>query len=140
LCWTPRVSRPGLQLLATAIVALHFVSALAFNVVERQLTARMRGTVPLHVIYDGGQGVLRQVLRLCGQRKRHLFELDAAPHDVDRGQVGVTMTLSGANINECIGSVRRGRCGCRGASGRGRAELSQRAERRSPRVEPYEAR
>jgi putative Mg2+ transporter-C (MgtC) family protein len=26
------------------------------------------------------------------------FELDAAPHDVDDGQVGVTLTLSGAMI------------------------------------------
>jgi putative Mg2+ transporter-C (MgtC) family protein len=63
----------GLLLLATAVVALHFVSALAFNAVERQLTARVRGTVRLHVIYEGGQGVLRQVLRLCGLRKWHLL-------------------------------------------------------------------
>jgi putative Mg2+ transporter-C (MgtC) family protein len=33
----------GLLLLAIAVVALHFVSALAFNVVERQLNARLRG-------------------------------------------------------------------------------------------------
>jgi putative Mg2+ transporter-C (MgtC) family protein len=33
----------GLLLLAVAVVALHFVSALAFNVVERQLNARLRG-------------------------------------------------------------------------------------------------
>ncbi|HZC93854.1 MAG TPA: MgtC/SapB family protein, partial [Mycobacterium sp.] len=44
----------GLLLLATAVVALHFVSALAFNVVERELTARLRGTVRLHIIYESG--------------------------------------------------------------------------------------
>src|SRR5437763_907364 len=33
----------GLLLLAIAVVALHFVSALAFYTVERQLTARLRG-------------------------------------------------------------------------------------------------
>src|SRR3984957_8759908 len=88
----------GLLLLASAVVGLHFVSALAFNALERQLTARMRGTDSLHIIYEGRQGVLRQVLRICGQRKWHLYELDSAPHDVDDGQVGVTMTLSGAKI------------------------------------------
>jgi putative Mg2+ transporter-C (MgtC) family protein len=91
-------SGAGLLLLASAVVALHFVSALAFNALERQLTARLRGTVRLHIIYEDGRGVLRQVLRVCGQRNWHLFELDADPHDLDRGEVGVTMTLSGAKI------------------------------------------
>jgi putative Mg2+ transporter-C (MgtC) family protein len=59
----------GLLLLAAAVVALHFVSALAFNVVERELTARLRGTVRLHIIYESGRGVLRELLRTCGQRK-----------------------------------------------------------------------
>src|ERR1700686_477281 len=51
----------GLLLLAAAVVALHFVSALAFNVVERELTARLRGTIRLHIIYESGRGVLRQM-------------------------------------------------------------------------------
>jgi putative Mg2+ transporter-C (MgtC) family protein len=38
----------ALLLLATAVVFLHFVSALAFNRVEHQLSARLRGTVRLH--------------------------------------------------------------------------------------------
>jgi putative Mg2+ transporter-C (MgtC) family protein len=42
--------------------------------------------------------VLRAVLRICGQRKWQLTELDADTHDIDRGEVGVTMTLSGAKI------------------------------------------
>ena len=52
----------------------------------------------LHVIYDSGRGVLRQLLQVCGQRKWHLTELDADPHDYERDQVGVTMTLSGSKI------------------------------------------
>jgi putative Mg2+ transporter-C (MgtC) family protein len=88
----------GLLLLAAAVVALHFVSALAFNVVERELTARLRGTIRLHIIYESGRGVLRELLRTCGQRKWQLTELDADPHDIERDQVGVTMTLSGARI------------------------------------------
>jgi putative Mg2+ transporter-C (MgtC) family protein len=88
----------GMLLLAAAVVALHFVSALAFNVVERQLTARLRGTIRLHVIYTNGRGVLRELLRLSGQRNWQLTELDADPHDIDDGEVAVTMTLSGAQI------------------------------------------
>ncbi len=88
----------GLLLLATAVVALHFVSALAFNVVERQLNARLRGTIRLHIIYDGGRGVLRAILRVCGQRNWQLTELDADDGSIDRDQVGVKMTLSGSGI------------------------------------------
>lgn len=88
----------GMLLLAAAVAALHFVSALAFNVVERQLNARLRGTIRLRVIYENGRGVLRQLLRICGQRNWQLTELDADPHDIDDGEVAVTMTLSGAKI------------------------------------------
>ena len=59
----------GLLLLASAVVAVHFVSALAFNVVERQLSARLRGSVRLHIIYGSGRGVLRQLLQVCGAAK-----------------------------------------------------------------------
>ena len=98
----------GLLLLASAVVALHFVSALAFNELERQLTARLRGTVRVHIIYERGRGVLRELLRTCGQRKWQLTELDADPHDIERDQVGVTMTLSGAkiaNAEQVLGNV-----------------------------------
>ena len=88
----------GLLLLAAAVVALHFVSALAFNVVEWQLNARLRGAVRLHIIYETGRGVLRQLLHVCGQRKWQLIELVADPHDIERDQIGVTMTLSGTRI------------------------------------------
>lgn len=57
----------GLLLLAVAVVVLHFVSALAFNVAERQLAARLRGTSRLHIVYENGRGVLREVLRISGQ-------------------------------------------------------------------------
>src|SRR5262249_7288991 len=56
----------GLLLLASAVVFLHFVSALAFSTVERHLSATLRGTVRLHIIYDNGRGVLRELLRIDG--------------------------------------------------------------------------
>ncbi|WP_445160589.1 MgtC/SapB family protein [Mycobacterium sp. Dal123C01] len=90
----------GLLLLASAVVALHFVSALALSPVERQLAARLRGTTRLQIIYANGRGVLREVLRMCGQRKWQLTELDADAHDIDDGEVRVTMTLSGAQIGK----------------------------------------
>lgn len=85
-------------LLAIAVVVLHFVSALAFSAVERQLGARLHGTARLHIIYENGRGVLREVLRVCGQRKWQLTELDADTHDIDDGEVRVTMTLAGAQM------------------------------------------
>lgn len=88
----------GLLLLAIAVGGLHFVSALAFNAVERQLNVRLRGTVRLRIIYANGRGVLRELLRLSGQRDWQLTELDADPHDIDDGEVAVSMTLSGAKI------------------------------------------
>jgi putative Mg2+ transporter-C (MgtC) family protein len=88
----------GLVLLAVAVVVLHFVSALALSVVERQLAARLRGTARLHIIYENGRGVLREVLRICGQRNWQLTELDADAHDIDDGEVRVTMTLSGSQM------------------------------------------
>ena len=88
----------GLLLLAIAVVVLHFVSALAFSSVEHQLAAKLRGTTRVHIIYENGRGVLREVLRISGQRKWQLTELDADAHDIDDGEVRVTMTLSGAKM------------------------------------------
>jgi putative Mg2+ transporter-C (MgtC) family protein len=90
----------GLVWLAVAVVGLHFVSALAFNAVERQLNARLRGTIRVRIIYENGRGVLRQLLRLSGQNNWQLTELDADPHDIDDGEVGVTMTLSGSKVGK----------------------------------------
>ncbi|OBH21061.1 MgtC/SapB family protein [Mycobacterium sp. E3247] len=98
----------GLLLLAIAVVALHFVSALVFKAVEGRLTAQLRGTVRVQIIYQNGRGMLREVLRICGQRNWQLTELDADTHDIDDGEVRVTMTLSGAqiaNAQEVFGDV-----------------------------------
>ncbi|OBF05620.1 Mg2+ transporter-C (MgtC) family protein [Mycobacterium sp. ACS4054] len=88
----------GLLLLAIAVVALHFVSALVFKAIEGRLTAQLRGTVRVQIIYENGRGMLREVLRICGQQNWQLTELDADAHDIDDGEVRVTMTLSGAKI------------------------------------------
>ncbi|MGH3561966.1 MAG: MgtC/SapB family protein [Mycobacterium sp.] len=88
----------GLLLLAITVVVLHFVSVLAFKAMERQLTARLPGYIRLHVIYEDGRGVLRQLLQTCGHRSWQLIELEADARGIERGQVGVMMSLSGAKI------------------------------------------
>lgn len=88
----------GLLLLAIAVVVLHFVSALLFKAVEGRLTAQLRGTVRVQIIYENGRGMLREVLRICGQQNWQLTELDADAHDIDDGEVRVAMTLSGSRI------------------------------------------
>ena len=88
----------GLLLLAIAVVVLHLISALVFSAVEHQLAAKLRGTTRLNIIYENGRGVLREVLRISGQRNWQLTELDADAHDIDDGEVRVTMTLSGAKM------------------------------------------
>jgi putative Mg2+ transporter-C (MgtC) family protein len=98
----------GLVLLASAVVVLHFVSALVFKVIEGHLTAQLRGSIRVQIIYENGRGMLREVLRICGQRNWQLTELDADAHDIDNGEVRVTMTLSGAriaNAQQVFGSV-----------------------------------
>ncbi|MEZ0363208.1 MgtC/SapB family protein [Mycobacterium sp. pUA109] len=88
----------GMLLLAVTVVALHFVSALAFLVVERQLKARLGGSARLHVIYEDSRGVLRQLLQICGQRNWQLIELEADVRRINDGQVGVRMILSGPKV------------------------------------------
>ncbi|MEZ0362373.1 MgtC/SapB family protein [Mycobacterium sp. pUA109] len=88
----------GMLLLAITVVVLHFVSVLAFMAAERHLTARLSGTVRLHVIYQDSRGVLRKLLQICGQRDWQLVELEPDARGIEWGQVGVVMTLSGAKV------------------------------------------
>ncbi|HET9876686.1 MAG TPA: MgtC/SapB family protein [Mycobacterium sp.] len=88
----------GLLSLAVTVVTLHFVSVLGFKAAERQLTARLGGYIRLHVIYEDGRGVLRQLLQICGHRNWQLIELDADASGIERGQVGVMLSLSGTKI------------------------------------------
>jgi putative Mg2+ transporter-C (MgtC) family protein len=55
----------------------------------------LRGAVRLQIVYDNGQGVLREILRVCGQRNWQLTDLEADDGNIDRDQVAVAMTLSG---------------------------------------------
>lgn len=88
----------GLLFLAVVVVVLHFVSTLGLMRAERRLSARVRGSIQLHVVYEDGRGVLRRLLHACGERNWQLTELTADARGGDPGQIGVMMMLSGSRI------------------------------------------
>jgi putative Mg2+ transporter-C (MgtC) family protein len=88
----------GLLLLGVVVVGLHFVSVLGFMPAEQRLTARLRGSIQLHVIYEDGRGVLRELLQVCGQEHWQLAELTPDAHGIGPGQIGVMMVLSGNGV------------------------------------------
>jgi putative Mg2+ transporter-C (MgtC) family protein len=92
----------GLLLLACTVTVMHFLIILGFMPVVRRLANRLGGTVTLHVTYEDGRGVLRQVLEACSRRNWQLTELSAdpvgEPLGAPAGHVGVQLTLAGSGI------------------------------------------
>jgi putative Mg2+ transporter-C (MgtC) family protein len=103
----------GLIFLAAVVTVMHFLIVLGFAPLARRLTARLRGSIRIHVVYQDGRGVLRQILQTCALHDWQLTALSAdlpgAPFSRDslspavQGQVGVMMTLSGARILAATG-------------------------------------
>jgi putative Mg2+ transporter-C (MgtC) family protein len=87
----------GLLLLAVAVTVLHFVIVIGFAPLTRRLTSRLGGSIRLHITYEEGRGVMRQLLSTCDQRHWQLTSMfgdrPAAP-----GQVGAELTLSGSGV------------------------------------------
>ncbi|WP_019971038.1 MgtC/SapB family protein [Mycobacterium sp. 141] len=101
----------GLLLLAIVVTALHFTIVLGIGPGLRKLLRRLPGSVQVHVIYLDGRGILRQLLQVCDVHRWHLISLVAdspggapsvltAQSPVMPGEVGITMTLSGAGVME----------------------------------------
>jgi putative Mg2+ transporter-C (MgtC) family protein len=92
----------GLLLLACTVTVMHFLIVLGFMPVARRLAARLSGSVRLHVTYQDGAGVLRQVLEACGRRNWQVTEVaidpPGEPLGAPDGYVGVQVTLSGAGV------------------------------------------
>ena len=89
----------GLLLLACTVTAMHFLIILGFMPLARRLTARLSGSIRMHVTYEEGHEVMRQLLQACDRRQWELAadapgELLGAPP----GQSGVMLTLSGNGI------------------------------------------
>ena len=100
-------SGAGLLLLAFTVTAMHFIIVLGFTPLSRVLTTRLRGSVRLHVTYQDGRGVLRQLLQACDKRHWQLNELaaDSSAESLSGvpGKLGVMMTLSGPGILNATG-------------------------------------
>jgi putative Mg2+ transporter-C (MgtC) family protein len=99
----------GLLLLAVVVTVLHFLIVLAIAPLARRLTARLPGSVQVHVIYQDGRGVLRELLGVCDVHRWHLTSLvqdhpsspqSSAPNTALPDEVGITMTLSGLRVLE----------------------------------------
>ena len=92
----------GLLLLACTVTAMHFLIILGFMPVARRLTARLSGSIRMHVTYEEGHEVMRQLLQACDRRQWQLTELAAdapgEPLGAPPGQSGVMLTLSGNGI------------------------------------------
>jgi putative Mg2+ transporter-C (MgtC) family protein len=92
----------GLLLLAVLVTAMHFLIIVGFMPLARRLAARLSGSVRLHITYEDGRGVLREILEACSRREWQLTDL-AADRETDLlgappGHVGVMLMLSGSGI------------------------------------------
>jgi len=82
----------GLMLLACTVTAMHFLIVLGFMPLARRLSARLSGSIRLHVTYAEGHGVMTSVLRECDRRDWQLSELSTEESG------GVILTLTGNGI------------------------------------------
>jgi putative Mg2+ transporter-C (MgtC) family protein len=96
----------GLLLLAVIVTTLHFAIVLAIAPLARRLTTRLPGSVQVHVIYQDGKGILRELLQKCDAHDWHLTSLATDPAGAAQsalrptmpGEVGIMMTLSGTRV------------------------------------------
>ena len=90
----------GLLLLAITMTAMHFLIIVGFMPLAKRLTARLAGSITMHVTYDEGRGVMSRLLQACDRHQWQLTDLtaDAAGEHVTAGSTGVMLTLSGRGI------------------------------------------
>jgi putative Mg2+ transporter-C (MgtC) family protein len=89
----------GLLLLAVTVTAMHFLIIVGFMPLARRLSARLSGSVTMHVTYDEGRDVMSRLLQACDRRQWQLTELaaDALGDHLGGGpgQSGVMLTAVG---------------------------------------------
>src|SRR6195952_1575916 len=81
----------GLMLLACTVTAMHFLIVVGFMPLARRLTARLTGSIRIHVTYHDGD-VLTTLLQVCDRRNWQLSELSTDESG------GVVLTLTGNGI------------------------------------------
>jgi len=55
----------GLLLLAVVVTAMHFLIIVGFYPLAKRLSARLSGSVTMHITYEEGRGVMSQLLQAC---------------------------------------------------------------------------
>ncbi|HET8603420.1 MAG TPA: MgtC/SapB family protein [Marmoricola sp.] len=96
----------GLPVLAVIVTALHFVVTFGFTGLIAVLPGRLRGAVRVHIVYEHGAGVLRDILAVCSEHRWSVQEMSVDPdqraNELARladprapGLVGVAFTLLG---------------------------------------------
>jgi putative Mg2+ transporter-C (MgtC) family protein len=90
----------GLLLLAVTVTVMHFLIVVGFMPLVKRLSARLSGSVTMHVTYEEGRDVMSRLLQACERRQWQLTDLaaDAAGEHVAAGSTGVMLTLSGRGI------------------------------------------
>ncbi|WP_059018764.1 MgtC/SapB family protein [Mycobacterium sp. M26] len=89
----------GLVKLAIVVTILHFVIVLGFTPLTQRLTARLSGSVRLHITYVPNHGVIGRILHACDKHQWTLSELNSDPDG------GVLLTLTGAGIRHAPSAV-----------------------------------
>jgi hypothetical protein len=90
----------GLLVLAVTVTAMHFVIIVGFMPLAKRLSARLAGSVTVHITYEEGRGVMSRLLQACDRRQWQLTDLaaDSAGEHIGVGSSGVMLTLSGRGI------------------------------------------
>jgi putative Mg2+ transporter-C (MgtC) family protein len=90
----------GLLLLAVVVTAMHFLIIVGFFPLAKRLSARLSGSVTMHITYEEGRGVMSRLIQICERRQWQLADLaaDAASEHIAAGSSGVMLTLSGRGI------------------------------------------
>ncbi|MGX9791579.1 MgtC/SapB family protein [Mycobacterium sp. MMS18-G62] len=90
----------GLLLLAVTVTAMHFLIIVGFMPLATRLSARLSGSMTMHVTYQEGRGVMSRLLQACDRHQWQLTDLNAETPDEPggAGTSGVMLTLSGRRI------------------------------------------
>jgi putative Mg2+ transporter-C (MgtC) family protein len=94
------------------VTALHFVVTFGFTALIPRLPSRLRGAVRVHLVYEHGSGVLRDVLAVCSAHQWSVQEMSV---DQERGNelarlaeprgpelVGLAFTLYGPDAQQAV--------------------------------------
>src|SRR6202023_1366063 len=85
--------------LAVTVTAMHFLIIVGFMPLAQRLSARLSGSVTMHVTYEQGRGVMSRLLEACDRHQWQLTDLAAeAGEHIGVGNGGAIPDGSGAHF------------------------------------------